>query len=163
MSVSLDEQIAIQQQRIDRYTEKSIKVPADEAILASLRRLKARDDAKGELPEPVAWVKNMGEYAHISWGSKQPDCPILYDSPLYGPEVVEMLAAARAGRDLAESRLKALTEGLREPTADVLQAMNKGWHDFHKPPKGSSYFSPSIGERIAVFKAMSAALLREIK
>lgn len=33
--------------------------------------------------EPSAFVTLVGEFGHISWGSKRPDYPIRYDIPLY--------------------------------------------------------------------------------
>ena len=33
--------------------------------------------------EPVAWATRMGEYAHIKWGAKRPEYPIVYEIPLY--------------------------------------------------------------------------------
>ena len=33
--------------------------------------------------EPVAWATSMGEYAHIHWGAKRPEYPMVYEVPLY--------------------------------------------------------------------------------
>ena len=33
--------------------------------------------------EPVAWATRMGEYAHIKWGAKRPEYPMVYEIPLY--------------------------------------------------------------------------------
>ena len=33
--------------------------------------------------EPVAWATRMGEYAHIHWGAKRPEYPMVYEVPLY--------------------------------------------------------------------------------
>jgi len=33
--------------------------------------------------EPVAWATQMGEYAHIHWGAKRPEYPMVYEVPLY--------------------------------------------------------------------------------
>ena len=33
--------------------------------------------------EPVAWATQMGEYAHIKWGAKRPEYPMVYEVPLY--------------------------------------------------------------------------------
>ena len=33
--------------------------------------------------EPVAWATRMGEYAHIHWGAKRPEYPMVYEAPLY--------------------------------------------------------------------------------
>ena len=33
--------------------------------------------------EPVAWATQMGEYAHIKWGAKRPEYPMVYEIPLY--------------------------------------------------------------------------------
>ena len=44
-------------------------------------------DALAEQPaqqqEPVAWATRMGEYAHIHWGAKRPEYPMVYEVPLY--------------------------------------------------------------------------------
>jgi hypothetical protein len=45
-----------------------------------------RDDCNTEQPaqqEPVAWATRMGEYAHIHWGAKRPEYPMVYEVPLY--------------------------------------------------------------------------------
>ena len=36
-----------------------------------------------EKQEPVAWATQLGEYAHIKWGSKRPEYPMVYEFPLY--------------------------------------------------------------------------------
>ena len=33
--------------------------------------------------EPVAWATQLGEYAHIQWGAKRPEYPMVYEFPLY--------------------------------------------------------------------------------
>lgn len=33
--------------------------------------------------EPVAWATQMGAYAHIHWGAKRPEYPVVYEVPLY--------------------------------------------------------------------------------
>jgi hypothetical protein len=117
-SVSLDEQI-------DAVSSRGSVLSATECeyILASLRRLKEIDNA--ELPEPVAYSVGY----ELRWCSGR-EVTNVY---LYGPEVADRLAAAeealarckrnsavtmdelgemRDARDLAEARLKALTEVL---------------------------------------------------
>ena len=50
-------------------------------------RFKIAEDALAKLngPEqkPVAWATRMGEYAHIHWGAKRPEYPMVYEVPLY--------------------------------------------------------------------------------
>ena len=33
--------------------------------------------------EPVAWATQLNEYAHIKWGAKRPEYPMVYEFPLY--------------------------------------------------------------------------------
>lgn len=33
--------------------------------------------------EPVAWATQLNEYAHIQWGAKRPEYPMVYEFPLY--------------------------------------------------------------------------------
>lgn len=33
--------------------------------------------------EPVAWATQLNEYAHIKWGAKRPEYPMVYEFALY--------------------------------------------------------------------------------
>ena len=50
------------------------------------RPMTLRECMEAEEPsqaEPVAWATQLGEYAHIQWGAKRPEYPMVYEFPLY--------------------------------------------------------------------------------
>ena len=50
----------------------------DEDALKTIKEALAQTEQ-----EPVAWATQMGEYAHIKWGAKRPEYPMVYEVPLY--------------------------------------------------------------------------------
>ena len=59
----------------------------DEFSTQTSKAITAIREALAEQPaqqqEPVAWATQMGEYAHIHWGAKRPEYPMVYEFPLY--------------------------------------------------------------------------------
>lgn len=142
----------------------------EQAILASLRKLKRIEDMKG-LPEPVAIgmgcaaMANDGKCQPVVWfGSYPPD-----GAAIYGPEVLDLLAAqevqmnaVRYARDLAESKLAKVMEALREPSEEMWDAV---WKGIKVKPLDRARKVLSIHEiRLmwaAFHKAMSAVAIKE--
>ena len=53
--------------------------------------------------EPVAWATQLGEYAHLHWGAKRPEYPMVYEIPLYTrPQAREPLSDAEIKRIAAK-------------------------------------------------------------
>lgn len=156
--LTLDEQLAAQEQYERIVIGQGLRMnPMEAAILASLRKLKRIEDMRG-LPEPVAWmlkrkdgsgitlynrdevsaeIGGYGEFGDTYLGATV--------TPLYGPEVIELLAAEKLRADklhggvslacdaanyhqkraeLAESKLAKVMEALRD-YAEYLREMVK--------------------------------------
>lgn len=123
-----------------------------QGAIASLLELKRIRESAGGAQEAVAQVvgdSNALPFGKIAYLRKD----IGIGAELYGPEVVEALAAARERADLAESRLKAMTEALREPTNETLGKMMNTWEN--------AFGSPYTRYVAMLNVAADAALLRE--
>ncbi len=53
-------------------------MPQEKEVITSIEAALAQPEQ-----EPVAWATRMGEYAHIHWGAKRPEYPMVYEAPLY--------------------------------------------------------------------------------
>lgn len=74
----------VQSVRIDKCRDAKTSEPYQDIVCAECDLVIASgtDIAQPE-QEPVAWATQMGEYAHIKWGAKRPEYPMVYEIPLY--------------------------------------------------------------------------------
>ena len=68
--------------------------------------------------EPVAWATQMGEYAHIHWGAKRPEYPMVYEVPLYtSPQPAQQEPDYKALYEKAAEQYNELAELMAEQPA----------------------------------------------
>ena len=74
-------------------------------LLTENQQLRAALEQPQVEQEPVAWATRMGEYAHIHWGAKRPEYPMVYEVPLYTSP-----PASKPWVGLTDEEMKACTQ-----------------------------------------------------
>ena len=74
-----DEAIRMAREALEEISTLYMSLPKKGCMaLAAIEEVLAQPEQ-----EPVAWATQMGEYAHIKWGAKRPEYPMVYEFPLY--------------------------------------------------------------------------------
>lgn len=89
----------------------------------------AQEPEVREQQEPVAWATRMGEYAHIHWGAKRPEYPMVYEVPLYtsppaapaSQEEIQRLSALVRAQQITIEKLESQRQwvGLTQQDIDI--------------------------------------------